>query len=56
MILLDRRRRPCFCVPGDNRCGPSISGEKEMALDASRDDLEVLVASLTVVTREGWGV
>lgn len=47
MMLLDRRRRPCFWVVGDNRCGPSISGEKEMVLGTSREDLEVSVASVT---------
>lgn len=47
MMLLDRRRRPCFWTVGDNRCGPSISGEKEMALGTSREDLEVSVASVT---------
>lgn len=53
MRLLDRRRRPCFWVLGDNRCGPSISGGKEMVLGTSREDLEVSVAS---VTGEGWVV
>lgn len=51
MILLDRRRRPCFWVLGDNRCGPSISGEKEMTRGASREDLEASVAS---VKGGGW--
>lgn len=46
MILLDRRRRPCFWVLGDNRCGPSISGENEMVLGTSREDLEASVASV----------
>lgn len=51
MMLLDRRRRPCLWVLGDNRCGPSISGEKEMARGASREDLEVLDARVTMRER-----
>jgi hypothetical protein len=47
MRLLERRRRPCFWVLGDNRCGPSISWAKEMVLGTNREDLEVLVASVT---------
>lgn len=47
MRLLDRRRRPCFWVLGDNRCGPSISGEKEMERGTNREDLEVSEASVT---------
>lgn len=53
MMLLDRRRRPCFWVLGDNRRGPSISGEKEMARGTSREDLEGLDASVTALEREG---
>lgn len=62
MMLLDRLRRPCFWVLGDNRCGPSISGEKEMARGTSREDLEVLDASVNVREKDrqsssldGWG-
>jgi hypothetical protein len=51
MMLLDRRRRPCLWVFGDNRCGPSISGEKEMARGTSREDLEVLDARVTMRER-----
>jgi hypothetical protein len=51
-MLLDRRRRPCFWVLGDNRCGPSISEEKEMARGASREDLEVWDARLTARARK----
>jgi hypothetical protein len=51
-MLLDRLRRPCFWVLGDNRCGPSISGEKEMARGTSRDDLEVLDASVNARAKE----
>lgn len=51
-MLLDRRRRPCFWVLGDNRCGPSISVEKEMARGASREDLEVWDARLTARARK----
>lgn len=50
MMLLDRRRRPCFCVLGERRCAPSISGEKEMARGASVDDLEVVDASVKNLT------
>lgn len=49
MRLLDRRRRPCFWVLGDNRCGPSISGEKEMERGTNRDDFDESVASVTVI-------
>ena len=60
MRLLDRRRRPCFWVLGDNRCGPSISGEKEMERGTNREDFDESVASVTVirwvVRRKGaWG-
>lgn len=51
MMLLDRLRRPCLWVFGDNRCGPSISGEKEMARGTSREDLEVLGARVTMRER-----
>ena len=53
MMLLDRRRRPCFWVLGDNRCGPSISGEKEMARGTSREDLEELDASVAALEKAG---
>lgn len=49
MRLLERRRRPCFWVLGDSRCGPSISGANEMVRETNREDLGVSDASLTGV-------
>jgi len=55
MRLLERRRRPCFWVLGDSRCGPSISGANEMVRETNREDLEVSDASLTgVILVDGW--